>query len=1315
MIVILLMAGFIAQPDDKELFMGLGLQTFVVKPNVVVLMDSSGSMNTAIYYPKYGLDSIDGTEDDGYDRTITYSGWISAAPTSLSTKTWIGRWDTGSAATYDSDNSSYMTGCYEKIDGFPNRYRAGGNAVNFNEGDEALLISRNNNHNGAIVTIDTITNDGGTYYFDVTIIRGGNDDGTLPTDIEYNNLRFTKSSNSNYEMRLVKLYGTVDNGFAVRYDYNYLLWLFAHSTDYHRECVTYFADRGLFDYTLGDSVPLVTDTTHDDWAKYWESNCVTPGHDRIKNRFTRIQVAREVICKVATDNNETVNLGLFKFDSDNGGYQLDSVSPANDLASALVAYKNMVADIRGNGWTPLAESLAEIWRYYKPGPDGEKDFWPVDYYSPVHDIEHWCQNNYVIIMTDGESTQDRMNDFDGGTIDDGRYNGSIFMEKPAKRTVDYTTFAEWDPDHGWGDKDDNEGTQGLGIPDSPSSTYCPNNTCWNSDGSDYLDDVAYFIRHQDLFPDEFFGTDPVTGWPGEQNIFTYAIGFTIDNDLLKETAANGEGAYYTANNYEELSNALQSVITGILLRNFAFSAITAPKKTATTADTDFTVSYVGYFLPSQGTSIWDGHLLAFELIDRWGYDINNSGDVSLDEFIFDDPDTAEMDCANAANADEKTCERLLELDSAHKWDAATKLPETRNLFTHSDTTNIPFNETKTATLIGPLEADDAEEAGTIIRALNGDNFGDVFHSDVGFIGPPPAGKKYIKNIDPLDPDGEKFVDFHADHENRRNQLFVGTNDGILHMMNADDDVHEDEREAGVEIWGFIPDEVLPSLKDIVVDYQHTYTVDGRLSAEDIFYTKSGQSAPSWSTVLTFGLRRGGNAYYTMDITEYSKTPIGPVTPTLLWKYKNTTYSGESWGKAAFGKILLKETNVSGDEVLVDKWVTVLTGGFAFNEENEDDLRGKAIFVVDASNGDLIWMIGYHPDGDANTDDNIALTDSPEFNFPIPSALTLIDKDNSGYVDTIYYGNIGGHLFKTDISGYEVQDWTTVCLYKTNIVNTGESTVDGVSGANITVVDKDFVLGQRVRGLTSNAQAYITEIDNKILTVKYENDIEFVEDEAIVCRSYDPIYLSPAVAFNTCFQLWVTFGTGDRDRPRSNMEGGHYIAIRDDNSATEITTTNLDNLSSLWNDNIIEKTELDDGHNGWYFAFPDDGEKMFDPEPIILPDENMVPHILFNTYQPPGDLSAVVGDNPCAVPTEGTMILYDIMLGGCSPGDDFIEAEKVTGRIAGGGIYQGEEYVLYTSESGKVADVPGEEGSNFNTRGSKLPYPGGVVFWKEKKR
>ena len=39
--------------DDKELFMGMDLSNLdKVKPNVVILMDSSGSMNSIITYPR---------------------------------------------------------------------------------------------------------------------------------------------------------------------------------------------------------------------------------------------------------------------------------------------------------------------------------------------------------------------------------------------------------------------------------------------------------------------------------------------------------------------------------------------------------------------------------------------------------------------------------------------------------------------------------------------------------------------------------------------------------------------------------------------------------------------------------------------------------------------------------------------------------------------------------------------------------------------------------------------------------------------------------------------------------------------------------------------------------------------------------------------------------------------------------------------------------------------------------------------------------------------------------------------------------------
>ena len=54
------------------------------------------------------------------------------------------------------------------------------------------------------------------------------------------------------------------------------------------------------------------------------------------------------------------------------------------------------------------------------------------------------------------------------------------------------------------------------------------------DGSDYLDDVAKYLYDTDLRSD----------LTGLQNITTYTIGFTTDNDLLERTATNGHGRYY---------------------------------------------------------------------------------------------------------------------------------------------------------------------------------------------------------------------------------------------------------------------------------------------------------------------------------------------------------------------------------------------------------------------------------------------------------------------------------------------------------------------------------------------------------------------------------------------------------------------------------------------------------------------------------------------------------------------------------------------------------------------------------------------------
>lgn len=271
------------------------------------------------------------------------------------------------------------------------------------------------------------------------------------------------------------------------------------------------------------------------------------------------------------------------------------------------------------------------------------------------------------------------------------------------------------------------------------------------------------------------------------------------------------------------------------------------------------------------------------------------------------------------------------------------------------------------------------------------------------------------------------------------------------------------------------------------------------------------------------------------------------------------------------------------------------------------------------------------------------------------------------------------------------------------------------------------------GTTSLARGHITFAESNKNLLKVTLDAgTFQVGELLVAKKYDPIYMAPAVAFDTCYQLWVAFGTGDRDRPRTNFDsdaansnqyvyGGRFIVFRDTNKMNSIEdntggTTSSTLLKFTWSGgnltaNVPNPIPAD--INGFYFNFPDNGERLFEPDPIIIPDETVIPHIYFNTYQPPPSVTTNKED-PCDLPAEGVMKIYDIALTNCGALDS-IEGQRETGRIAGGGIYAGKEYVMYKSESGDVADVPGGEGGQFIADTKRLPYPGGLVFWKEKKR
>ncbi len=97
---------------------------------------------------------------------------------------------------------------------------------------------------------------------------------------------------------------------------------------------------------------------------------------------------------------ETFNLGV-RFERSR--YYLDGGSVVVPISGPgpNVTLINSISSVTPSTWTPLAESLYEAVRYFRGGPSAYSS---KRYSSP---IEYSCQKNFVIIITDGESTMDR--------------------------------------------------------------------------------------------------------------------------------------------------------------------------------------------------------------------------------------------------------------------------------------------------------------------------------------------------------------------------------------------------------------------------------------------------------------------------------------------------------------------------------------------------------------------------------------------------------------------------------------------------------------------------------------------------------------------------------------------------------------------------------------------------------------------------------------------------------------------------------------------------------------------------------------------
>jgi Tfp pilus tip-associated adhesin PilY1 len=264
----------------------------------------------------------------------------------------------------------------------------------------------------------------------------------------------------------------------------------------------------------------------------------------------------------------------------------------------------------------------------------------------------------------------------------------------------------------------------------------------------------------------------------------------------------------------------------------------------------------------------------------------------------------------------------------------------------------------------------------------------------------------------LDPTHFPGYEAFKEANQRQTLVYVGGNDGMVHSIQASN---------GHELCAFIPKSVLHILNEFKLG--HRYTVDLTMKAADI-YSPGGAGTPwagaGWHTVLASGLRKGGDHYFALDITDDNNTDCD-LNP--MWEMTDDNM-GYTWSVPTFGRI-----NINGTQ----KYVLFVGGGY----ENVAD-KGNRVYILDVEDGEILkeFQVG-------------SATNN------VPSELLVIWDDNAtgsnyGNAKVSYFGDTSGDLWK--ISGLNASSGWNPTL--TKIYDANPSPV--FHAPTVSVVESDCV-------------------------------------------------------------------------------------------------------------------------------------------------------------------------------------------------------------------------------------------------------------------
>jgi len=615
------------------------------------------------------------------------------------------------------------------------------------------------------------------------------------------------------------------------------------------------------------------------------------------------------------------------------------------------------------------------------------------------------------------------------------------------------------------------------------------------------DDIAEYLFKNDISSTE----------PGDQLVTTHTIGFAINLPILAETAAVSEGGYFLADDVESLSLALMKIFTTINEESLSFAA-PAVAVNSFNRTQNFNDLYLTAFNASEKTH-WPGNLKKYRIARGTIVDSNDALAVDTTTGFFDKDAQSYWSVTADGN-------------NVEVGGAANQIPDpgVRNVYTNQTANNslvaaanhISTGNTGAFTLadFGLTGSAGEPTMDELIRWIRGEDTRDID-------GNAATTTRKIMG-DPLHSQPAAVV-YGGTPASPEVVVYTATNDGFVHAIDG---------ASGRELWAFIPTEHLSTQSKLYFDasagFKH-YGVDGDIVPVIADRNKNGiiESSDGDFVYIIFGMRRGGDSYYALDVTNKN-------SPVVKWRLSSPEM-GQTWSTPTIARIDINDNRLNSD-----KAVAVIGGGYDSTHDSianplTADGEGAGLYFIDVESGEVLWRAG------ADAGANLTLSGLTR---AMPNQIRVVDFNGDTFADRMYASDLGGQIWRFDI-------------------NNGK-TPNGI-GADA------LVAGGVVAQLGAEGLVNPADVDTR----RFYNapDISIFSDTTQNRR-----FLS------------INIGSGYRAHPLETTNADRFYSIRDEDVFAKLSQSDYDTYSIVTESDLVEVSGtvgavIGSGDRGWMLTLP----------------------------------------------------------------------------------------------------------------------------------